>query len=220
MARIARVVVPEYPHHIIQRGNNRAKIFSAIKTRKKYLKLLKDYAQKHHVSVLAYCLMSNHVHLLLKPHQAESLAKLMQGVNQAYTKYINRRYKRTGRLWESRYYSCVIDKESYFWMVARYIEQNPVRARIVKQAEDYSYTSARAHVLDEPDEVLSEKMFPEDDRSEYIKFLKSKVSDEELNRIRATTSTGRPLGSKKFITRLVRLLKVDFTKRVPGRPHK
>jgi len=220
MARIARVVAPEYPHHIIQRGNNRAKIFSAVKTRKKYLGLLRDYAKKHQVSVLAYCLMSNHVHLLIKPRQSESLAKLMQGVSQAYTKYINRRYKRTGRLWESRYYSCVIDKESYLWMAARYIEQNPVRARIVKQAEDYSYSSARAHILNEPDEVLNEELFSKDERPEYIRFLKAKVSDDELRQIRITVSTGRPLGHKSFISRLARTLKVDFTKRAPGRPHK
>src|SRR3989339_882703 len=131
MPRIARAVAVDFPHHIIQRGNNRQKVFFAIETRKKYLELVKEYADIWGASVLAYCLMTNHIHLLIKPHQEDSLAKMMQGVSQGYAKYINRRYKRTGRLWESRYYSCVVDEESYLWQVARYIERNPKRAGLV-----------------------------------------------------------------------------------------
>jgi putative transposase len=86
MTRIAREIAPAYSHHIIQRGNNRAKIFSALETRMKYLDILRDYSQRYNVAVLAYCLMSNHVHLLVKPHQVESLAKMMQGLSQAYAK--------------------------------------------------------------------------------------------------------------------------------------
>ncbi|MDI6788749.1 MAG: transposase [Planctomycetota bacterium] len=82
-------------------------------TRKKYLELLEEYADQWDASILAYCLMTNHIHLLVKPHQLNSLAKIMQGVSQGYSKYINKRYKRTGWLWESRYYSCVVDEESY-----------------------------------------------------------------------------------------------------------
>ena len=119
MPRIARAVAVDFPHHIIQRGNNRQKVFFAIETRKKYLKLIEEYADIWNASVLAYCLMTNHIHLLVKPHQEDSLSKMMQGVSQGYSKYINKRYKRTGRLWESRYYSCVVDEESYLWQVAR-----------------------------------------------------------------------------------------------------
>ncbi|MFH0932795.1 MAG: transposase, partial [Nitrospirota bacterium] len=111
-----------------------------------YLSLLKKYADTWDSPILAYCLMSNHVHLLTRPKEEESLYKMMQGVTLCYTQYINREYKRSGRLWESRYHSCIVDKEQYMWAVARYIEQNPTRARIVKKEEDFPYSSARAHI--------------------------------------------------------------------------
>ena len=105
MPRVARAVAVDFPHHVIQRGNNRQKVFFAQETRARYLDLLKEYAAKWDVSILAYCLMTNHVHLLVRPGKEESFAKMMQGVSLSYTQYINRRYKRTGRLWESRFHS-------------------------------------------------------------------------------------------------------------------
>ena len=131
MPRIARAVATGFPHHIIQRGNNKEKVFFDKKDRKQYLELLKKYSEKWNARIFAYCLMTNHVHLMIKPTKNESLYKMMQGVALCYTQFINRKYNRTGRLWESRYHSCVIDKDTYLWAVARYIETNPVRARIV-----------------------------------------------------------------------------------------
>src|SRR3990172_2992129 len=128
MPRIARAVALEFPHHVVQRGNNREKVFINEEDKKKYLSLLKEYSGKLDTYIPAYCLMSNHVHLLTRPIKNESLYKMMQGITLYYTQYFNRTYKRTGRVWESRYHSCVVDKEKYLWAVARYIEQNPVRA--------------------------------------------------------------------------------------------
>jgi putative transposase len=125
MPRIARAVATGFPHHVIQRGNNREEVFFDKKDREQYLLLLKRYAGKWISPILAYCLMNNHVHLLTKPKEEESLYKMMQGVSLCYTQYVNRKYKRTGSLWESRYHSCIVDKEKYLWAVARYIEQNP-----------------------------------------------------------------------------------------------
>ncbi|MDO9289901.1 MAG: transposase, partial [Thermodesulfovibrionales bacterium] len=136
MARIARAVAAGFPHHVVQRGNNRENVFIDDEDRKKYIKLLKKYSGERDARILAYCLMSNHVHLLIKPKENDSLYKMMQGVTLCYTQFTNRKYSRTGRLWESRYHSCIVDKESYLWAVARYIETNPVRARMVKKAED------------------------------------------------------------------------------------
>ena len=220
MARIARIVIEEFPHHIVQRGNNRSKVFFAQQTRQKYLELLRQYAQDWNVSILAYCLMTNHIHLLVKPHQTVALYKMMQGVSQAYSKYINKKYRRTGRLWESRYYSCVVDKEKYLWAVARYIEQNPLRAKIVKQIENYFYSSAKAHILCQPDETLTEELFPVDSRTDYIKFVTAPVSEKELQKIRGTARTGRPLGNNKFIVRISKLLNRGLLKKVSGRPFK
>jgi putative transposase len=220
MARIARVVAVDFPHHIVQRGNNRNKVFFAQQTRHKYLELLRQYAQDWNVTILAYCLMTNHIHLLAKPHQLNALSKMMQGVSQAYSKYVNIKYRRTGRLWESRYYSCVVDKEKYLWAVARYIEQNPKRAQMVNQIEDYPYSSAKAHILGSSDKTLTEELFPVETRSDYLKFVKKKISGEELKKIRGTVKTGRPLGGNKFITRLSRLLNRVLSKRPAGRPAK
>ena len=220
MAIIARVIAVDFPHHIVQRGNNRNKVFFAQQTRQKYLELLRQYARDWNVTILAYCLMTNHIHLLAKPHQLNALSKMMQGVSQAYSKYVNKKYRRTGRLWESRYYSCVVDKENYLWMVARYIEQHPKRAKMVSRIEDYPYSSAPAHILGAQDKALSEELFTTDTRPDYIKFVTKKVSEEELNKIRGTVKTGRPLGSDTFITRLSRLLNRVLSKRPPGRPAK
>jgi len=113
MPRIARAVALEFPHHVVQRGNNREKVFINEEDKKKYLSLLKEYSGKWDTYIPAYCLMSNHVHLLTRPIKNESLYKIMQGITLCYTQYFNRTYKRTGRLWESRYHSCVVDKEKY-----------------------------------------------------------------------------------------------------------
>jgi putative transposase len=115
-------------------------------------------AFKWNAPIMAYCLMSNHIHLLTKPLSEESLFKMMQGLTLCYTQYINRMYGRTGRLWESRYHSCIVDHDKYLRAVARYIEQKPVRAKMVERAEDYSYSSARAHVNGSEDAVLGEDL--------------------------------------------------------------
>src|SRR4030042_6002476 len=168
MPRIGRAVAAGFPHHVIQRGNNREQVFFKEKDRKQYLSLLKKYSVKWKSSIIAYCLMNNHVHLLKKPESDESLFKMMQGLTLCYTQHINRTYKRTGRLWESRYHSCIVDQEKYLWAVARYIEQNPVRAGMVQRAEDYPYSSARAHVNGGKDVVLGEDLFSDDSRPDYI----------------------------------------------------
>jgi len=199
MPRIGRAVAPGYPHHVIQRGNNRENVFFEKEDRTKYLSLLNKYAFKWNAPIMAYCLMSNHIHLLTKPLSEESLFKMMQGLTLCYTQYINRMYGRTGRLWESRYHSCIVDHDKYLWAVARYIEQNPVRAKMVERAEDYSYSSACAHVNGSEDAVLGEDLFHNDRRRDYILLLRSDIPQKEIERLRYATKTGRPLGSAEPI---------------------
>jgi len=220
MPRIARAVATGFPHHVIQRGNNKEKVFFDKKDREKYLSLLKKYADKWDSPILAYCLMNNHVHLLMKPKEEESLYKMMQGVTLCYTQYMNRKYKRSGRLWESRYYSCIVDKEIYLWAVARYIEQNPTRARIVKREEDFPYSSARAHIKGIRNEVLGEDLFEEVQRKNYREFIRSGIPEEERNRIRYSTRTGRPFGSETFVKSMGKKLGRKFILMSPGRPKK
>jgi putative transposase len=220
MPRIARAIAVGFPHHVVQRGNNKEDVFFDKEDREKYLSLLKKYSDKWNSPILAYCLMNNHVHLLTRPKEEESLYKMMQGVTLCYTQYVNKIYKRTGRLWESRYHSCIVDKEKYLWAVARYIEQNPKRARLVKVEEDFPYSSARAHILGVKDEVLGDELFEEGQRKEYKQFLKASIPEKEATSIRYYTRTGRPVGSEEFIKSMEKKLERRFMLKPPGRPKK
>lgn len=220
MPRIARKVAIGYPHHVIQRGNNRDNVFFDEKDRLVYLYLLNKYTEKWACPVLAYCLMPNHVHLLVKPLQEISLSKTMQGVTLCYTQYINKKHGKTGRLWESRYYSCIVDRENYLWITTRYIEQNPKRAGIVNTEEGYPYSSARAHITGRVDEVLGEEIFGEEGRSEYVDFLHSHVEDGEINKIRSCTRLGLPFGNETFVKVIGQSLGIDLIRQPRGRPGK
>lgn len=218
MPRIARAVAVGYPHHVVQRGNNKERVFFNKKDREQYLSLLKKYSDKWNSPILVYCLMNNHVHLLTRPTIEESLYKMMQGVTLCYTQYINRTYKRTGRLWESRYYSCIVDKEIYLWAVARYIEQNPKRAKLVKVEEDFPYSSARAHIIGVRDAVLGEELFEEEQRKDYLEFIRASIPKREINSIRYHTRTGRPYGNEEFLRKMGKKLERSFALKLPGRP--
>jgi len=220
MPRIARAVAAGFPHHIVQRGNNREKVFIDDEDREKYIDLLKKYSKKRNAQVLAYCLMTNHVHLLVKPKENESMYKMMQGVTLCYTQFANRKYNRTGRLWESRYHSCVVDKDSYLWSVARYIETNPVRAGMVKKAEDYAYSSAQAHVIGKEDNILNEELIAETQRKEYRAFIREKGTEKDRDLIRYHTKTGKPLGDEAFMKRMEKRTGRDLALRPRGRPRK
>jgi putative transposase len=218
MPRIARAIAAGFPHHVVQRGNNKEKVFFHKKDREKYLSLLKKYSDKWDSPILAYCLMSNHVHLLTRPKNEESLYKMMQGVTLCYTQHINKEHKRTGRLWESRYHSCIVDKEKYLWAAARYIEQNPIRAKIVEKAEDFPYSSARAHIAGRADNILGEELFKDAQMKDYIAFIRESITEEEMNRLKYSTRTGRPFGREEFIKRMEKKLDKRFILQRPERP--
>lgn len=220
MPRIARVCAEGYPHHLTQRGNNKEKAFFDDEDKLFYLDVLQRYKDKYKMKILAYCLMGNHVHVLAMPEKETSLARGMGGTNLLYTQYINRKYNRSGRLWQNRFFSSVVEKEPYLWAVMRYIEQNPVRAKLVKRAVDYQWSSARAHVSGIKDDILSkESWFNEKEIKSYREFL-SKDAKEINATIRRATSTGRPLGSEGFIKKLEMILKRDLFPKKGGRPKK
>lgn len=218
MPRIARVCAVNYPHHITQRGNNRETVFFSDEDRRFYLRTLARYSDQWDFEVWAYCLMMNHVHILAVPRREDSLAKGIGSTNLVYTQYINHRYDRTGRLWQNRFFSSVIEREPYLWAVVRYMERNPVRARIVEKAEDYPWSSARAHVSKVRDVVLSdEKWLEEDQFNVYRDFLRKE--DEKLDGfIRKATSTGKPLGRKEFAKHIGKMIGRDISSREVGRP--
>jgi len=220
MPRIARIVGIGYPHHIVLRGNNREKVFLDYVDYDKYLFFLSKYSKEKEVAVLAYCLMPNHIHFLVRPSGDEGLAKMMQGVTLCYSKYFNGETGRTGRLWECRYHSTVIDADSYLWTVSKYIEENPVRAGIVKKPEHYPYSSAKAHMLGRKDPLLREPLFEKSELNDYRKFVRSGEDKKVTEEIRKQTRSGKPLGGEEFLLVLSEKLGCSLSFRPKGRPRK
>jgi len=172
MPRNSRVVVVGYPHHVTQRGNNREPVFFDDEDRWTYLNLLGHYTQKYQVDIWAYCLMTNHIHLLAVPHDPAGLAGGVGLVNMTYTQYLNRKHQRTGRIWQNRFFSSVVDSDRYVWAVARYIENNPVAAGIVVSADNYQWSSACHHLHSQPDQLLKVPSWLNDaERDSYRAFL-------------------------------------------------
>jgi len=218
MPRIARAIAPGFPHHVVQRGNNREQVFFDREDRRRYLSLLKNYAEKWNSPVLAYCLMDNHVHLLTRPTSETSLYKMMQGLALCYTQHINRKYGRTGRLWESRYHSCIVEEERYLWAAVRYIEQNPIRARVAKRAEEYPYSSAKAHVTGKRDPVLGEEIFSPEEREDYVSLLNEVLFPGMTEGLRHHTRRGTPFGDEGFVGRIETELERSLVRKPRGRP--
>lgn len=220
MPRIARVIAPGYPHHITQRGNNRATVFFDDEDRQVYLKLLTVYAHKHSLQIWAYCLMDNHVHLLAVPETETALARGVGLTNQVYTQYLNRKLTQSGRVWQNRFYSCVVGSEQYLWAVARYIERNPVKVGLAERPGNYRWSSAKAHLTETSDAVLSSTTWlAPSERIAYAKFVLAE-NDEMDDAIRKATRTGRPFGSEDFIERLEFQLNQSLRPQKPGRPRK
>lgn len=221
MPRIARIVYTSYPHHIIQRGNNRQAVFFDDRDRSFYLSLLKKYASECSCKVKAHCLMDNHVHMLLVPYQLDSLAKMMQKLSLTFTQYFNKKYRRTGRLWESRFHSTPVHKDSYLWAVCRYIEKNPVRAKIVKRPVDYRWSSARANTSDTYQDGIVDPIWKDYlNLDEYVKFLDKDEDDKQIGEIRRATYSGMPVGPDIFIKNISEQLGIVLEKNPRGRPKK
>ena len=146
MARLPRLTLPQHPHHVIQRGNNRQVVFTDAEDFEKFLALLAEHSAKNQVQVHAYVAMPNHFHLLVTPASEEGLPKMMQSVGRAYAQYFNKRHQRTGTLWEGRYRATVLEAQTYLLRCMAFIDSNPVRSGMVAQAADYPWSSA-AHWL-------------------------------------------------------------------------
>jgi putative transposase len=219
---MARVVAPGIAHHVTQRGNARQTVFEDPEDRRVYLKLLRGHAMKQRLDIWAWCLMTNHIHLLVVPGTGEGLAKALGSTHRDYARYRNTRSGRSGHLWQARYYSCPVDDRGIFPVMA-YIERNPVRAGVVGRAEDYLWSSAASHVGGTDDRgFIDLRAWREHYTGErWREALRIGLDDEALReRIRLATRTGRPLGSDGFTGALEcaegRRLRVGQ----PGRPRK
>ncbi len=218
MARIARVVAAKYPHHITQRGNRRQDTFFCADDYRYYIETMSEWCEKCDVEIWAYCLMPNHVHLIAVPATEDGLRRAIGETHRRYTRQINFREKWKGHLWQGRFSSYVMD-EHYLLAAARYIELNPVKAKRVKRAEHYPWSSAKAHIKGKDDALVRVKPLLRliDDWGE---FLSSGYTKEEENLIQRHEQTGRPLGSIPFMKRLENKLDRILVPRKGGRPRK
>jgi putative transposase len=201
--RISRVVIPGCPHHLIQRGNRRLRVFFSDEDKAFYLALIKRQIVKHGISLWAFCLMDNHVHMIVIPKAEDSLARGIGEAHRKYTNAINTREDWKGYLWQGRFISYPLE-DLHLYAAVRYIERNPVRARIVKNAESYSWSSAWAHVHKESHPLLSPCPL-EKGIQNWSAYLKERDDREDIKRFIEHEHTGRPLGSEDFIKRLEEL---------------
>ena len=201
MPRVARTVAEGYPHHVTQRGNYRQTVFKSDNDYNQYLQWLKHYSQKYELRIWAYCLMKNHVHFVCVPEKEYSLAKTFNMLHMRYAQNINRRRKRSGHLWQGRFYSSILD-ERHTYAAVRYVENNPVRAGLVKKAEEYPYSSAAAHVSGQSDGIIDMVCYLVEETGNWGKYLREKEDEGTISSIRKNTMTGRPSGAEGFIKKL------------------
>jgi len=190
---------------VTQRGNARRFILESDTDRNIYLDLLRQSLTLHDVAMLGYCLMSNHVHLVLVPRRTESFGLALKHAHGRYASYWNAVHYSSGHVWQGRYYSCPLD-EPHLWEALRYTELNPVRAGMVAESESWVWSSAAAHCApDAAPEWLDMKLWQSHwTRETWRIFLKAKEDASALAAIRLSTHTGRPLGSAEFVRALER----------------
>jgi putative transposase len=219
MPRVARIVIPDIPYHITQRGNRREDVFFSDEDRLVYLKLLAQYATLHGLDVKAYCLMTNHVHLVAVPATANALSGALKPVHLRYTQHVNWTQNVSGRLWQGRFFSCALD-DAHFLQAVRYVERNPVRAGLVAHAEDYPWSSAAAHCGLRVDALVSKAPGPARDIGDWKTWLREPDDETANEALRRNTRTGRPLGGESFLNLLEHLLGHTVRPRKAGRPAK
>ena len=221
MPRSSRVVIAGCAHHVTQRGNNRQDVFFVDDDRRVYLALLKEQADKYGLELSGYCLMSNHVHLIAIPHAEDALAKAIGRTHFRYSQYINRFHRRSGHLWQGRFYSCALD-ERHFWLAMKYVELNPVRARLHRKPWRYAWSSAAAHVdAGATSDLLNlSEWYDRISAERWREELSMDMSETDISRLRSKTYTGRPLGSDSFLSKLERVLGRRVRPLPVGRPKK
>ena len=217
MARLARIVVAGLPHHVTQRGNRRQKVFLEDGDYALYRDLLAARCRQAGVAVWAYCLMPNHVHLILVPATADALARALGETHRRYTGFLNARMRVTGHLFQGRFGSVVMD-EPHLMAAARYVSLNPVRAGLVRRARDWPWSSVRAHLKGRDDGLVTVAPLIERTAGRFADLIASAPSPEELAVMRAAETIGRPLGSPRFLDRLERRLGRSVRPAKRGRP--
>lgn len=225
MARLPRLTVPGYPHHVIQRGNNRQPIFMTDADRRVLLSLWAEYAEKFQVSVHAYVLMSNHFHLLATPQTERGLPQMMQAVGRRYVRHFNDTHGRTGTLWEGRYRSTLVEQDRYLLTCMAYIDLNPVRAGMVERARDHIWSSHGHYIGLQQDRLITPHPLvwglgntPFSREAAYAELVQGGPSAEDTRALTDATLKGWALGGANFVADLQRLTERRAARLMAGRP--
>jgi putative transposase len=227
MPRRPRIHLPDIPLHIVQRGHNRDACFFSDDDYHAYRHWLGEALNKTGCRLHAYVLMTNHVHLLLTPPEPQAVSQLVISLGRRYVQYVNRTYRRTGTLWDSRYKSSLVQADAYLLLCQRYIELNPVRAGMVEDPAHYRWSSYRANGLGQPDLLLKpHPVFLELGREEAVRLgayralFRTELDGEAVSDIRLSLNQGQPLGGSRFIDSIERATGQRREIRPRGRPRK
>lgn len=225
MARLPRLSIPGYPHHVIQRGNNRQIIFLTDADRLRMRELLEDHSRQFEVAVHAYVLMDNHFHLLLTPQTAEGLPRMMQAIGRRYVRYFNDSHARSGTLWEGRYRSTLIEAEAYLLACMAYIDLNPVRAGLVAQARDYPWSSHAHYAGLQADRMITPHPIywrlgntPFAREAAYARLVQEGLTAQQQQALTDSALRGWALGCPDFLAELQKKTERRLSKASPGRP--
>lgn len=216
MARMPRVVVPGYPHHVTQRGNRRQQTFFCDDDYLYYIELMSEAVASSDTEIWAYCLMPNHVHLVMVPGDEDGLRGVLGETHRHYTRHINFREGWRGHLWQERFHSFVMD-EQYLLAAVRYVERNPVAARLCHHPADWPWSSTAAHIAGRDDSLVTVK--PMLDRiDDWEAYLAVEQETQPIHQsLQQHTRTGRPLGNQKFIAKLELMTGKELARKKPGR---
>ncbi|MCP3892039.1 MAG: transposase [Desulfobulbaceae bacterium] len=228
MARQARVILPNTPHHIMQRGHNRQVVFASDEDFQYYRENLQLFKDEFCCKIYSYCLMTNHVHLIVNPgDNPESLSLLMKRVAGRQTRYVNKLEKRSGSLWEGRFKSSIISSQEYLISCSRYIELNPMRAGMVEDPSVYQWSSFSKKAKGKPDAVVDyDRVYTAlgntaaERQKAYIEYVSQTIPEDELKLLSESIQRNQVTGGNRFREQLEKKLKMKLSNRGPGRPRK
>ncbi len=224
MGREKRIVYPGLIYHVIKRGNNREAVFLENEDYSHYLNCIQRYKKKYEFKLFAFCLMPNHVHMLIKVTDCGTISKIMQSLTVAHIRYYNEKYNRVGHVWQGRFKSPIVSDDKYFLKAMTYIEQNPLRANLVNQVRNYPWSSyklncsaERSSFVDrEENEIFLQLGANDRDRiNQYKQILDDNLKDSDVEAIRKSTKYGTPYVSETFVNHIAKMLPL---KRKRGRP--
>jgi len=226
MPRRTRMYMPGFPYHVAQRGNNREACFLEAENYQFYLRLWHEVSQRYGVAVHAYCLMTNHIHFLVTPEHEGSVSTTMKVVGSRYAQYINKRYRRTGTLWEGRHRASLVQSARYLLTCYRYIELNPVRAGMVKRPEEYRWSSYRLNAWGDPGWLTQHTEYrrlggtSDARRRAYRDLLKERLDDGDLHLLRKAAHYCQPVADDRFRRQIEKKYGLPVGQMKRGRPRK